>query len=506
MATDPITGQTILTPRFDQQYAGFLDPTQFGQIAAGQSQAALLGQLGQQLLQAGYVPNSGSKGAISQMIQALAGGLMLKKSQDQIAGLSSQQAEMANAAYNAKHMQEQADLDKAQQREIAKQLGVKEGDLKLAHQYAPQTTADEVAKATALITPEAQKAGAVATAQLPAEEAKARAQAAATASYAGAPEAAKLGMIRQLMAQPDSPQKTAQLTSLLGEGGMQGLMLANMGGGGAGGNLTGDEFLKTLSPGMQGQVKALAEGRLAFPTGMAMRSPMAQATLQAVAQYDPTFDATNFQARNKAHTAFTNGTSMPSQSINAINTTIGHLGQLADAGDKLNNVGGIGTFLNTPLNAAVAASGDARVNNFNTLREGVAKELTRVYRGTGGSEADIQAWKEQINSSQSPEQLKGAISTAMHMLGSKLDSLKDQYKSSTGLNSTPDFLTPAAQKAMTKLANGGIDVSGVGDAAAPATPNASTTPTGVSPAAILAELQRRQAAQQQVPQAAPQSP
>ncbi len=187
MATDPTTGQTILTPRFDQQYAGFLDPTQFGQIAAGQSQAGLLGQLGQQMLQAGYVPNSGRGGAIAQMIQALAGGMMLKKAQDQIAGLSSQQAEAANAAYTKKHAQEQADLQAAADRAIYQKTGEKKGELAAAS--SPEQTAADAARLATMSGPEAAAAGAKAAAEeaakLPGEKELERMRAASAANVAG---------------------------------------------------------------------------------------------------------------------------------------------------------------------------------------------------------------------------------------------------------------------------------------------------------------------------------
>lgn len=187
MATDPTTGQTILTPRFDQAYAGFLDPTQFGQIAAGQSQAGLLGSLGQQLLQAGYVPNSGSKGAISQMIQALAGGLMLKRSQDQIAGLSQQQAQAMNDAEVKKHAQEQADL-KTKTDELIRQAGGSKA-AELAAASSPAQTAADAARLAALSGPEATAAGAKAaaeaTAKLPGEKELEQMRAASAANVAG---------------------------------------------------------------------------------------------------------------------------------------------------------------------------------------------------------------------------------------------------------------------------------------------------------------------------------
>jgi hypothetical protein len=55
------------------------------------------------------------------------------------------------------------------------------------------------------------------------------------------------------------------------------------------------------------QVKALAEGRMAFPTGTALKSAYWQDMLQKVAQFDPSFDAVNYNARAGTRKAFTSG-------------------------------------------------------------------------------------------------------------------------------------------------------------------------------------------------------
>jgi hypothetical protein len=62
---------------------------------------------------------------------------------------------------------------------------------------------------------------------------------------------------------------------------------------GTGSTVFGPAFLQTLSPPDAELVKALAEGRLAFPGGFALKAPWWQQKLEQVAQYDPSFDATN---------------------------------------------------------------------------------------------------------------------------------------------------------------------------------------------------------------------
>lgn len=212
--------------------------------------------------------------------------------------------------------------------------------------------------------------------------------------------------------------------------------------------ISGDEYLKTLQPNIQTQVKALTDGRMAFPTGFALRSPYWQNMLQAVAQYDPSFDAINYNTRSKTRSDFTSGKA--ATNITALNTAIGHLNTLDDAATAMGNTSM--PLVNSAKNFALSNTGDPRTNNFNIARNAVSNELTRVFRGTGGSEADVQAWKENINNAASPAQMRGAIAQAVNLLHSRIEALDEQYKRGMGPSSTVlDLLTPEARHALTKI-------------------------------------------------------
>jgi hypothetical protein len=158
MAVDPVTGQSLLA---------YMDPTAFGQLQGDRSHADLLGQLGQQMLQSGYTPNSGWGGALAQIAQAIAGSAALNKSQEQIAGLGQRQVQALSAAEEKKRAQQAADDEAKNQRDIAKALAEKEGGIKLGLQYGDQTSAAEAKAAGA-------KALAEGTATLPLHEQEAR--------------------------------------------------------------------------------------------------------------------------------------------------------------------------------------------------------------------------------------------------------------------------------------------------------------------------------------------
>ena len=211
---------------------------------------------------------------------------------------------------------------------------------------------------------------------------------------------------------------------------------------------SGDEMLSKLPPQIGAQVKALAEGRMQFPGGFALKSPYWQQMINLVAQYDPSFDAVNYNARAKTRNDFTSGKS--AQSINALNTVIGHLDALSNAADSLNNTS-IPAY-NSVANFLSSNSGDPRVKQFNTVKKAVVDELTRAYRGAGGSEGDIKSWAENIDAANSPAQLHGVIKQMGDLLESKVTALGDQYNQGMGTTSNPiSLVSPKAREVLTRL-------------------------------------------------------
>lgn len=211
---------------------------------------------------------------------------------------------------------------------------------------------------------------------------------------------------------------------------------------------SGDDFLKSIPKPLGDQVKALAEGRLAFPAGMALKSPYWQNMLQMVSQYDPTFDAINYNARVATRKDFTSGTA--AKSATALNTVIGHLNTLSDAADALNNT----SFpaYNNIANWMLNNSGDPRVKEFDNTRKAVVDELTRVWRGTGGSEGDIKSWTDTMNAANSPAQLHGVIANVGHLLESRIEALNEQYKRGMGTSEQGmQLLTPQSRSSLSTL-------------------------------------------------------
>lgn len=222
---------------------------------------------------------------------------------------------------------------------------------------------------------------------------------------------------------------------------------------------SGDEFLADLDPGTASTVKALAEGRLALPSAGRLNQRQQQ-LLSLVAQYDPSFDAANYGAR--AATRKDLATGKMGQNVTSLNTVIGHLGELADATDKLGNSGI--PLLNQAGNTFAVAIGNkgkqTAVSNFNAAKTAAIDELTKAFRGTGGSVHDIEEWEKQINSSNSPDQLHATIKQGVHLLQSRIDAVGDQYNRGMGVTSDPvQLLTPKARSTLARLQGGAAPTS-----------------------------------------------
>lgn len=186
---------------------------------------------------------------------------------------------------------------------------------------------------------------------------------------------------------------------------------------------------------------------MAFPGGFALKSPYWQSMISLVGQYDPSFDAVNYTARSKTRNDFTSGKS--AQTINALNTVTQHLGKLSDSTEALNN--STLPIYNSVANLLSKAGGNPAVTNFEADKKAVTDELTRAWRGAGGSEQDIKSWSRVLDASESPQQLHGAIREIGGLLEGKLSALENQYTQGMGHAPEIPVITPEARRTLTTL-------------------------------------------------------
>jgi hypothetical protein len=249
-------------------------------------------------------------------------------------------------------------------------------------------------------------------------------------------------------------------------------------------NLHGAEFMSTLDPGMQTQVQGVIDGRVAYPSGMLLRTPYGQKLAASVTQADPTFESGNATARTKAQADL--ASHVPNSmggSTNSLNTALGHVDLLSKDAAALSNRGF--TPWNTVANASQSVMGDPHLTNFNQDMTKVGEELTRVYRGAGGNEADIQRELNNLSSSSSPAQFQGGLGRIAELVKSKIDANQYQYDSVMGPMAKPhQLITKQAQDVVDRLTGaaglgGGGQPSGAGASPAGGQPGVAG---GASPA------------------------
>lgn len=204
-------------------------------------------------------------------------------------------------------------------------------------------------------------------------------------------------------------------------------------------------FLSQLSKQQRDLAQRIADYK-ADPSSVAsLRGNARTQLIQAAQILNPSFDMNLYQQRQKTLNDFAGG-GKDYTNIKALNTAVGHLAELKQAADALKNRGA--TFWNALANGAESTFGDPRVVQFNTAANAVAGEMANIFKNSGGTDSEIRAWREQLSSSSSPAQLSTGINTLIDLMGSRLNAIKDSYKSVMNEDLPFPVLSPTSQKTL----------------------------------------------------------
>lgn len=237
---------------------------------------------------------------------------------------------------------------------------------------------------------------------------------------------------------------------------------------GASSNLSGDEFLKSLPPQSASQIKALAEGRMAFPGAMALKTPYWQQMLGNVSQYDPDFDASNYNKRSQTAAAFSKG--KQGDALRAINQATNHAVSLSGTIDKLDNSDATGANLVTPAVNAIKRTilNDPTQGEFTQNATALASELRKVFSGSGGGNlTELQKWEESLPLNESKSQQKAYLSKGIDLLQGGIESLNGQYRAGMGpkadIMQNDSLIYPGTRAKLEQLRGGGTTAPNGGD-------------------------------------------
>jgi hypothetical protein len=197
------------------------------------------------------------------------------------------------------------------------------------------------------------------------------------------------------------------------------------------------------------QVKQVTEYRKALPP-QSQRNPINQAINFYVAKLDPTYDATQFPARNKTALAYSPG-GAEGQALKAADTALSHLKTISEAGEALQN--GDVQVVNRIANSIGAQIGKSPANTYDTIVRMVAPEISKAVIGAAGGEAERQSMQQGFASSLSQPQRNGAIGAAAGLLAKRVEKSARAYEQQMG-KPLAWKLSPESQAVLDKFAAG----------------------------------------------------
>jgi hypothetical protein len=199
-------------------------------------------------------------------------------------------------------------------------------------------------------------------------------------------------------------------------------------------DVEGEQFLtaSSLPEGTKALIRAVAQGRAQIPGGFG-GAGLRTEFLALVTRFDPTFDVANPAARIQVRKDYTSGDA--AKQVTALNTLMGHFDILGQAQDALKN-GNVKAF-NWLANSIMTQLGEPETNDYEVVADAVAKEATKVWRGTGGSESDIERYLKAFDSSNGPKIQSGAAADLAQLVESRLHALSDRYETGMGLTYEP---------------------------------------------------------------------
>lgn len=257
---------------------------------------------------------------------------------------------------------------------------------------------------------------------------------------------------------------------------------------------SGDDFLNSLP--LDDTKKTIIKGiaNYELPAGSSrggLGSPEVQQLLGLAKQYDPTFDAKNYQAVQKARTEVANPDSRFNLTKTALNTAIDHAAGLAQSADALHNTqspgwNALGNWVDENI------MGDPRQGVFRQNAQLLAGETVKAATGStnGGGEGDRIQQNANYPLNGSPAQQNQGIGKTVDLLKSKLDEMTATLKQAGNPKANPlDLLSPSARQSWQTLTArygaGGSAQDRPGNSA-PAAPSGA-----INPQDIADELRRR---------------
>lgn len=207
---------------------------------------------------------------------------------------------------------------------------------------------------------------------------------------------------------------------------------------------TKQEAAGTITPEMEVNAKAIANGQLAPISGYGLRSPGAAMIMARVLEINPDYSAKDFGSSSKAEKDFATG--KLGNTVRSFNVALAHLDTLSNLADALDN--NDTQIINKIGNAVATQTGAAAPTNFNAAKHIVADEIVKAVTGSAGALGDREAAAKTVDAANSPAQLKGVINTYKELMNGQLTGLRYQYQATTGKKDFDDKYLMDGARAM----------------------------------------------------------
>jgi len=211
-----------------------------------------------------------------------------------------------------------------------------------------------------------------------------------------------------------------------------------------------DEFLQTWPLQDQLNMKLIANYQYKLPGGTkgAITSPLVRSYMAAIKAYNPAFDASKYDNRVALKKDFEYG-GKDFQNITSLNTALVHLGGLDEATAKLDN----STFkpYNTFANWLVKNAGSDQIKPFETYRTAFNAEMARALKGGVADKSEIDDWKHNIDTADSPKALKTAYTSVANIIAGRIGQQAASYERGMGEPPEKPLISPQAQAVLDRL-------------------------------------------------------
>lgn len=191
---------------------------------------------------------------------------------------------------------------------------------------------------------------------------------------------------------------------------------------------TGDAYLATLPPNEAAIVKQMGDYKMAPPSSFALSKPIWGSRIAGATQYNPDFDQSSWSGRVAGVKDFAAGKS--SEMVRSANQTLHHVNALLDSADALHN--GDYPSVNWVGNKFNEATGGGEPGAFKTNAHAVAEEMSKVFKGSNMSDAEIHAWEDNLSPNMSPAQQRAQIGKLSELLHGSLQALEEKRVASIG--------------------------------------------------------------------------